>query len=366
MAGKGHGGVAEKPFQTMAADSQSGASSRGQSSSGMRVSTASGDDQAMALLLEGVANGSVRSLARAITIIESGDPQGLLGRRLFAGEKLPRETRGTRVVGVTGPPGAGKSSLVDCMVGYLRGRGEKVAVIAIDPSSPFSGGAILGDRIRMQRHSTDRGVFIRSMGTRGHLGGLSSAVPAAVEVISMAGFSWIIVETVGIGQSEVEIMSLADTTVVVEAPGMGDDIQAIKAGIMEIGDVFAVNKADRQGADRTVLEIEANLDLAMRDYRPPVVRCIARSNEGITELMEGVLAHMEYLATSSEGASRVSRRYSNWLTAMLSQRVMEELTAFVERDSQLSGLYSSAASGETSPASACEAIVKALFSLKAL
>ncbi|PKK88381.1 MAG: methylmalonyl Co-A mutase-associated GTPase MeaB [Candidatus Wallbacteria bacterium HGW-Wallbacteria-1] len=320
-----------------------------------------GNGEMVQHLLQGVAKGKIRSLARAITVLESGDPGGLMGKALFAGESLPREALGARVVGITGPPGVGKSSLVDCVIAAFREMGHKVAVIAIDPSSPFSGGAILGDRIRMQRHSTDRGVFIRSMGTRGHLGGLAAAVPAAVELAAMAGFPWIIVETVGIGQSEVEIMGLADTTVVVEAPGLGDDIQAIKAGVMEIGDVFAVNKADRPGADRTVLEIEANLDLAMGMYRPKVLRCVARSNDGIAELVQAITDHMDYLASGPVGSQRRARRYRNWLSAMLYQRLQQGVDLFLEHQPELNELYQASARGEKSPGAACDAIVEAIF-----
>jgi LAO/AO transport system kinase len=211
-----------------------------------------------ASLVSGIRNGDPRSIARSISMVEREDPA-----RLAVLKALNADTGQAHVVGITGPPGAGKSTLTDKLLIELRSRGRSVAVAAIDPSSPFTGGAILGDRIRMQRHADDEGVFIRSLATRGHLGGLSRATAETVRIFDAAGFDDIIIETVGVGQSEVDIVRLADTVVLVSVPGLGDDIQAIKAGVMEIGDVFCVNKADRDGSERVVREIRAMLEAAV-------------------------------------------------------------------------------------------------------
>ncbi len=205
-----------------------------------------------------VRSGDMRAIARLISLIEREDPS-----RLAVLKALHAYGGKAHVVGITGPPGAGKSTLTDKIIGVLRGRGRRVAVLAVDPSSPFTGGAILGDRIRMQRHATDEGVYIRSLATRGHLGGLSRAAGEAVRVLDAAGYDDIIIETVGVGQSEVDIVRIADTVVLVSVPGLGDDIQAIKAGVMEIGDVFCVNKADKDGAERVIREIRVMLETAV-------------------------------------------------------------------------------------------------------
>jgi len=211
-----------------------------------------------AAVVDRVRSGDARATARLITLIEREDPE-----RLSVLKALHAYAGRAHVVGITGPPGAGKSTLTDKMVGELRSRARRVAVLAVDPSSPFTGGAILGDRIRMQRHATDEGVFIRSLATRGHLGGLSRAVSESARLLDAAGYDDIIIETVGVGQSEVDIVRIADTVVLVSVPGLGDDIQAIKAGVMEIGDVFCVNKADRDGAERVVREIKVMLETAV-------------------------------------------------------------------------------------------------------
>ena len=235
-------------------------------------------------LVAGVRAGEGRAVARAISLVEDSHPDaGRLLAGLFphAGKSL--------VIGVTGPPGAGKSSLVDRMTARLRAGGQTVGIVAVDPTSPFSGGAILGDRIRMQSHATDSGVFIRSMATRGHLGGLAAATDQVLTILDAAGKDVILVETVGVGQDEVEIVGTADVSLVVLVPGLGDEVQALKAGIMEIADVFVVNKADRDGADALVAEIEAMLSLAAGDApAPPIVRTVATADQGIVELLETV------------------------------------------------------------------------------
>ncbi|HVG29238.1 MAG TPA: methylmalonyl Co-A mutase-associated GTPase MeaB, partial [Pyrinomonadaceae bacterium] len=241
--------------------------------------------------LERILAGDARAVARAISKVEDGG-EGAAG---LMKSVFPHTGRAL-VVGITGSPGAGKSSLVDKLALLYRGRGERVGIVCVDPSSPFSGGAILGDRIRMQTLGLDPGVFIRSMATRGHLGGLARASVDAVSILDAAGYAKVIVETVGVGQDEVEIVKAADVSVVVLVPGMGDDIQAIKAGIMEIGDVFVINKADRDGVLRTEKELEALLSLAHRPdmWSPPIVKTVATENKGIEELAAAVESYREF------------------------------------------------------------------------
>jgi LAO/AO transport system kinase len=234
---------------------------------------------------EKVVAGDERALARAATAVEDRRPEALA----LLEELRPRTGRAT-IVGVTGPPGAGKSTLVDGLTHALRRQGRRVGIVTVDPSSPFSGGAILGDRIRMQGHHADSGVFIRSMATRGSLGGLAAATADVVLLLDAAGWDMILIETVGVGQHDVEIARLADVTLVVLVPGMGDDVQALKAGIMEIADIFVINKADRPGADRLEQEIHSMLGLAERpdQWIPPVLSAIATEGQGIPEILDAV------------------------------------------------------------------------------
>ena len=266
-------------------------------------------------LVEGVLARDSRRIGRAISAAESGAGIPELSRRIF-----PRTGR-ARIVGLTGPPGAGKSTLALKIAVAWRSRGRTVGVVAVDPSSPFTGGAILGDRIRMAEIYTDPGVFIRSMATRGTMGGLARATSDAVDILDAAGFDVVIVETVGVGQDEVDIIRTAETVAVVLVPGLGDDIQAIKAGILEIADVFVVNKADREGADRTSAELAMMLDLTPdRQWRPPIVQTVAPRGEGIPELIDAIESHGGWLAASPEGRRRSTRRARARLLALLEER----------------------------------------------
>jgi LAO/AO transport system kinase len=271
-------------------------------------------------LADNIRAGDKRALARVISWAEDGDS------RLRSIEKAlkPPETA-ARVIGLTGAPGAGKSTITNALVAALRARGATVAVLAIDPTSPFSGGALLGDRIRMQGHATDPGVFIRSMGSRGQLGGLAAAVPAVMRVLQAAGYQAILVETVGVGQAEVEIASAADTAVVLVVPGMGDSIQAAKAGVLEIADVLVVNKADRPDTQATVRDLRAMAALAASDWKPPVVTTVATAGEGIDELLRQLDRHQAWLDASGERARRRLARARAEVTALAVAQVARRL-----------------------------------------
>jgi LAO/AO transport system kinase len=275
-------------------------------------------------LLTAAVSGDRRALAKLITIVERGD--GVTGRLLAA--VYPR-SGGAHVIGVTGPPGAGKSTLVDQIIGQIRAAGDEVAALLVDPSSPFSGGAILGDRIRMQDRVSDPGVYARSMASRGQLGGVSDAAPKAVIVLDATGFPYILLETVGVGQAEVDIVESADTTLVVLNPGWGDSIQAAKAGLLEIGDVFVVNKADRPGVEATVADLNQMLhDGPDRDWTPPVVTTIANTGDGIGELWEVVQRHQQHLAGGAgAGVARrqAEREVRLAMVELLERRVRERV-----------------------------------------
>ncbi len=274
-----------------------------------------------------------RALARAISLVEDGGPaQRELVRRIYDA------TGRARVVGVTGPPGAGKSTLVDRFARLLRTRGETVGILAVDPTSPFTGGALLGDRIRMQGLYTDPGVFIRSMATRGAMGGLARATRDAVDLLDAAGFDWVLVETVGVGQDEVDVVRSVDTVLVVTVPGLGDDIQAIKAGLMEIADVFVLNKADREGVERAHKDLEFMLHLAEAGppggWHPPIVRTVARLEEGLPLLLEEVERHRVWLETGGELSRRRQAHLRLRVETILKERVLAEaeLALGVERE----------------------------------
>jgi LAO/AO transport system kinase len=309
----------------------------------------------MSTLIERLVAGQPRAVARAISKVEDGaeDAAELMGM------VFPHTGRGT-VIGITGAPGAGKSSLVDKLALQYRQQGERVGIIAVDPSSPFSGGAILGDRIRMQTLGLDESVFIRSMATRGNLGGLARATVDAVAILDAAGYERIIVETVGVGQDEVEIVKTADVSVVVLVPGMGDDIQAIKAGIMEIGDIFVINKADREGVLRTEKELEALLSLAMRPdaWQPPIVKTVATENKGITDLVGAIESYRQF---QQKAASSIERRQAiaRWrILELLRERLLAQTLQADSASERLDALAAEVAQKRRDPYSAVEEILK--------
>ncbi len=270
-------------------------------------------------LFQAACDGDRSALARLLSLIERGDDDArTIGRLAY-----PLSGSGY-TVGLTGAPGAGKSTLTSSIIGHLRAQDLEIAVLAIDPSSPFTGGAILGDRVRMQDHATDPGVFIRSMATRGHLGGLSLATPEAVRLLDAIGRRWILVETVGVGQVEVEVAGKADTTVVVVNPGWGDSVQANKAGLMEIADVFVINKADRKGVEETSRDLMQMLDLSdlpHDTWRPPIVPTIGSTGQGVPELWEAVLAHRAYAESSGLLAERRAFRLREELREIVATRL---------------------------------------------
>lgn len=269
-------------------------------------------------LVKELLNGSRLALARAITAVESEYDEAIdIMKAIYP------KTGHARILGVTGAPGAGKSTLTDKIVKQYLQQGKKIGIVAVDPTSPFSGGAILGDRIRMSDLTLNENVFIRSMGTRGSLGGLSKKTSDAVKLMDAFGMDLVIIETVGVGQSEVDIVKNADSVLVVLVPGLGDDIQAIKAGILEIGDVFAINKADRDGCDKLNVEIEMMLDLDSREvkWRPPIKRTIASKDEGVDELVEALDEHFEFLEDSDELTVRRQDRTRNEIIAMINEQI---------------------------------------------
>jgi LAO/AO transport system kinase len=302
--------------------------------------------------------GDPRSVGRLISLVENASPQL---REVMAA--LAPHAGTARLIGLTGSPGVGKSTTTSALLSAFRGRGERVGVLAIDPTSPFSGGALLGDRVRMQDHALDPGVYIRSMGTRGSLGGVSWATPQAIRVLDAVGCDVVIIETVGVGQAEVAIASLADSTVVMLAPGLGDGIQAAKAGILEIADLYVVNKADRDGATQTVRDLKSMLTLGEKrapgDWKTPVLSTVSSKNEGIAEFVEALDRHDAWLSESGELAKRRHRRAAEEIEALA-------VTALRERMGDLRGgdllgeLAAEVLAGKTDPYSAADRLVAAV------
>jgi LAO/AO transport system kinase len=308
----------------------------------------------VAALAEKVAQGDRRSVARLITLLESEDPKA---ERVA--QALHPRTGKAHVIGVTGAPGTGKSTLVDRLIEGLRRDGKKVGVVAVDPSSPFTGGAILGDRIRMQGRSTDPGVFIRSMASRGALGGLSAHAADAVRVLDASGCDLVLVETVGVGQAEVDIVRLADTVIVVLVPNLGDDVQSVKAGIMEIADLFVVNKADLAGADKVAGEVEASLMLAHGSgWTPPILRTVAERGEGIEAVLAAVAKHREWAEGSGSWKERRRRRAEEEVRMLLQRDAMQRAFGRDGRPRpEFAALFAGLEAGTKSPRQVAQAIL---------
>ncbi|MGF7060881.1 methylmalonyl Co-A mutase-associated GTPase MeaB [Brassicibacter mesophilus] len=298
-------------------------------------------------------NGDKRACARLISIVENDEIQSA---KII--KEIYKYTGKAHVIGITGPPGGGKSTLTDKLAKELRKRDKKVAIIAVDPTSPFTGGAILGDRIRMQDLATDPGVFIRSMGTRGYLGGLSKATQSAIKILDVYGADYIFVETVGVGQSEVDIVKTADTVVMVMVPGLGDDIQAIKAGVMEIGDIFAINKSDLDGAGRTAAEVKAMLDLSQnKEYRPPVVQVIASKNKDVDILLDEILKHMEDMESAGKLQERREKNARMEIIKLVEIEIMRMILNKADAGDTLDAISKDVALRNVDPYSACEQLI---------
>lgn len=297
-------------------------------------------------------DGDHRSIARLISLVESESPQAEHIMR-----KIYPHSGKAHIIGLTGSPGAGKSTLADKVIAHFKELGKTVGVIAVDPSSPFTGGAILGDRLRMQQHAVDPDVFIRSMGTRGSLGGLSRSTQEAALILDACGKDVVIIETVGVGQSEVDIVKIADTVGLILVPGMGDDIQVMKAGIMEIADVFIVNKADRDGADRVSTEVNMMLDLlGMRPWRPPVLKTIAERGEGVKEVVSEMIRHADFLKVSEEGRRRKWQRMGMEVEEILRREIASLVESAWEKEKSPE-LFESLAGRKTNPYEVAERVL---------
>jgi LAO/AO transport system kinase len=309
----------------------------------------------IAALVARARDGEPLAVARLLSLVEAG---GAGGREVAAA--LASHRHRAHVVGLTGPPGVGKSTATSALVAALRGRGDRVGVLAVDPSSPFSGGAMLGDRVRMAEHTEDTGVFIRSMATRGQLGGLAWATPQALRVLDLAGCDVVLIETVGVGQSEVDVVALADTTVVLLAPGMGDGVQAAKAGILEVADVFVVNKADREGAAQAARELRHMIGLGERGaWTVPVLRTVASRGEGIAELLAALDAHRSWSEASGERERRRTARVRAEIEAIALERLRARI-ADVRGQTALSDLAKRVVTGELDAHTAADALEPAI------
>jgi LAO/AO transport system kinase len=307
-------------------------------------------------IAEKVLSGDIRAAARLMRDIDDNRPEAVEELKLL----YPR-TGNAYIIGITGPPGAGKSTLVDQLTASFRNMGKRVGVVAIDPTSPFTGGAILGDRIRMNRHSCDEGVFIRSLATRGALGGLSRSTSDVSLVMDALGMDFIIIETVGVGQDEVDIVKTAHTTCVVMVPGLGDDIQAIKAGILEIGDIFVVNKADREGADRTARELVTMLEMRnapQESWSPQVLKTEAQRGTGIEELTVEIMAHRDYLFSSGVINSFLKERIERHFVDILRDNLFKKALAFMERDNTLERIVEGICANSLDPYSSAEKVIE--------
>jgi LAO/AO transport system kinase len=305
-------------------------------------------------IVDALRTGDRGALARALSLVEQGgEPARAIGRLAYP------HGGGTYTVGLTGAPGAGKSTLTSALIGHVRSLEQTVSVLAIDPSSPFTGGAILGDRVRMQDHALDDGVFIRSMATRGHLGGLALATPQAIRVLDAAGAPWVLLETVGVGQVEVEVAGAADTTVVVVNPGWGDAVQANKAGLMEIADVFVINKADRAGVNDTRRDLETMLemsDLGREDWRPPIVATVAAQQQGIPDLWEAIGSHRDHLESNGGLAKRRSERMLDELRTIVA-RSLERRAYELTSGQEFEQLHQAVVGRELDPYDAADRII---------
>ncbi len=301
--------------------------------------------------------GDARAVARLISLVEDESP---LLREVMAA--LGPHTGNAQVIGITGSPGVGKSTSTNALVTELRKQDKRVGVLAVDPSSPFSGGALLGDRVRMQDHALDREVYIRSMASRGHLGGLAWATPQALRVLDAAGCDVILIETVGVGQSEVEIAGLADTTMVLLAPGMGDGIQAAKAGILEVGDIYVINKADRDGADQVRRDLRGMIALGERPegaWKPPIIKTVAQTGEGVDEVVAALDEHREHLESSGEMERRRTRRARDEIEA-IAVTALRAKWGDVHGRSELDDLASAVVAGERDPYSAADELIESV------
>jgi GTPase len=310
-------------------------------------------------LVEKVTNGDVRTVARLIRDVDDGMPEV---RDVL--KALYPHTGRAYIIGITGAPGVGKSTLVDQMVAHLRKRGKTVGVLAVDPTSPFSGGAILGDRVRMQRHSVDPEVFIRSLATRGHFGGLTQSTRSAIDILDAMGKDVILVETVGVGQDEVDVMRSVHTTVIVVIPGMGDGIQALKAGILEVGDIFLINKSDRDGADKTLNELQLMIEMDQKKFdrgfwKPPILKIEAVFDKGVDDFLEAVDQHAQYLEQTEGGLKsrrspdKVRQEMVDMIKARLIEEVLDKLTETGDFDRAVDAIVK----GDLDPYTACENLV---------